>query len=571
MIKIPIYPNLLGFISILPIEYFMGSFFLISLIILGLIRKFSYWIYFLILVLFLLYTQCLSTIITGEARIHSGLQFFSFTNYIIQYNELNITENYYHTWPGFFLFFSNIFNELSFNSKWVIFRLYPLIFRIVLLIFSWDFYNKLFNELFPLDKNSLTKMVYISNIFLMLFDFMNQDYFSPQSIGLLYFYAILSIVLKISNKKLSNSKIELFFLVIFSITLFITHLLTFIFTFSLSIVWILYNVVLKNKIQKKNHHIVYKKKYIIFIIFFIILFSILMYYFLTSSWFLSSGLKRIQNVFSFDFNSIVEVIESFRGISERIFVLILRLILGLFLIIVTLIYLYKEFFKKYIVQKRDFRNLLRNKQFMFIFFIGLISMLIIIALINTYSDELFQRIYLFTIPMISGIFAIKFMENIHHKQNLKKTKSFGLLVLFLILFLSVNYGNESFTLIYPGEITGVNYLEENYNGYSVASNAKYPLLMGGNNFKIYNFNDLDWNEVDQQYYLNSNFNLSIHFTFNQAHLVYLSKSFYFRSYIFDNVGNDAYLTILDNVQNSNMYQQIYVNNDCMIFIMNRYI
>jgi len=169
-------------------------------------------------------------------RIFSGFQYIGHWEYIDRNMNLDPQNLWYHSWPGFFLLIGNLFSPVINSEKYyVLFTIYPLIFRLLFILFIVVLTKNLSYIAFK--KEIQEKKLLILPVFLInLYDWISQDYFSSQSISLLIFLAGFNLICKyyilMENEILSSKKmiINSFFILavlsLFIIALLKTHILS---------------------------------------------------------------------------------------------------------------------------------------------------------------------------------------------------------------------------------------------------------------------------------------------------------------------------------------------------------
>lgn len=567
----PIEPSYLGLFDVLPIYYYFGLIFLLLIIIISLTSLPKKFLQICMIFLLICYTQILSPLLIGQPRIQAGTKIVSHQEYLLQYGQLT-SGLWYHTWPGFFIFASFFLFEASNEIKLLVYTIYPIIYHFIITAFFFNFNSKFYCDKSDLSENKKRKRQNISIIAIVLFnlvDFINQDFYSPQSFALLFFFMILTILLDIDIQR--NFKKKIIYLVFLIVVLIQIHLMMFLFSVAISILWFLYQMVLfiknrKSSETKISNRLLNMKRFKMILI--LVPIVLVFIFFFQTPWFQNNGLRIISELFQFDFSAINELFGSIKGIPERIFTIMSRITItfifgGLCFLSLVIFYL------KYSKQKKKIIN---SRIFMFTILLILLVLGFTVILINVYSDELFQRMYLYSIPVISSFIALVF-----YNKSLNRKKLSTLFLSFIILFglfIPAKFGNEKFDILYKGEIEAIEYIDENYPNTPLLGISKAITQLNCYNCHRYYYLKLDngstqdiyveWDNILGQYVVISEISFDI--SFNNSHIVFLSKSYLNRAEIFDFQEELQYNTIFNHLTQSEEYSLIYSNEDALVFL-----
>ena len=223
----------------------------------------------------------------------------------------------------------------------------------------------------------------------------------------------------------------------------------------------------------------------------------------------------------------------------RLVIISVRLLLSAVFIAFTIYHLYKVIIKKRKLIDPIFSLLLA------------IGSLFLIYVFIYYSDEVFQRSYLFFIPIV--IFALSAITD---KLSFKQ---FLIIVLVISpLFLLSKYGNEEVDIVTVSEIRLIEFINENYKTGTVIISPR-QLLMGYNqeNYESLSIFALEFTGSTFGYLTNMSR------TVPDEHLVVLTSEYYFRVVVFRNQ-EDPY-NIMDELLDSSYYSLIYNEDANYVF------
>ncbi|MCK5159846.1 MAG: hypothetical protein KAR08_11840 [Candidatus Heimdallarchaeota archaeon] len=455
---------------------------------------------------------------------------------------------WYHSWPGLFLLFGLLTSPIENPLKYKLTIIYyPILYRIVLLFFLYITIKEILNFLLDYKNENSKYSILLSLIIISLFDWIGQDFFNAQSIAFLLFlsgfWILCNSYKKFSEPNLTTKEIlkfsikELVLYLIIQFTLIVTHLLTAVTLLVTSLFFILTYVV---KILRSGNLGKRNKIYIaigtvgIFLIFLAAMFS--------SQWVRLRISEILRGNFTFEPIVILRTLEDFTTTNPaRLTIISIRLVLSSFFFVIVILTLFRK---------------LRKREKISTPISSLLLAFVVISLIFTFfyvSDELIQRLYLFSIPLVLySIFTI-------FKSQNKKT--FFIIILVLCpLFLISKYGNSEVELVSYGELRAIEYLEENYkNKTIIMSNLE---LLRGNNYENFKTIKLSSVEFNGSMFVYANDSIT---PLTSDHVIVFTKEYYFRSTIFRNE-QEPY-EIIDLLLNTGDYILVY--NEDLNFIIER--
>ena len=541
--------NSFGLFNGLNFSYYIGLFIIILNLSISIYKhKKKFYVILNVLILFF-YLFGISFFITMNPRIYSGFQYIGHWEYLDRVGELNPSALWYHSWPGMFLVIGLIFSPLKGTAKYiVIFTIYPLIYRLIFALFLFVLISEIF-KLKPQDENKVKKNNFgllITLILINMYDWISQDYFTSQSIGFLLFVGGFIFILdyysklkrneKIDKKFIFDSLILLLWILILSVALALTHMVSSVYLFTTFLIFAVIAYIRKIREIKS----LTKKKIIVSLVVLIGTFLVFISVIISTNWFRNNFRILLEKLKDFKpkvFQILFENITSSN--PTRLAIISIRLLLSAIFIIFTFYVLYKIFIKK-----RRFVNPI----FSLLLAIG--SLFIIYVFIY-YSDEVFQRSYLFFIPIV--LFAL---IGISHKLNFKQ-----LLVILLILsplFLISKYGNEEVDIITESELRLIDFINEHYKNGTVIISPR-QLLMGYNqeNYESISIFILEFEGSTFRYLSN------ISKTVPDEHIVVFTLEYYYRVVVFRNQDNPYNIT--DELLNSTYYSLIYNEDYNFVF------
>lgn len=530
-----------GLFNGLNFTYYVGLFVVILNLSLSIYKyKKKFYVILNLLILFF-YLFGISFFITLNPRIFSGFQYIGHWEYLDRVGELNPNSLWYHSWPGMFFLIGLLMSPLKGSSKYLAtFIVYPLVYRIIFALFLFV----LIKEILKLKLNNTKKeknsnfSLIITLILINLYDWISQDYFTSQSIGfLLFLVGFIFIVDYYSRLELSETKNRKFlydtllftFLILFlSIALAFTHMVSSIFLFT---TFLIFGVVVYIK-KIRTSKILNKRKLIYSLIGLIGILVAFISVLTSTNWFKNNFNVLLSKLLSFEPKVFQLLFSNLATSSQaRLAIIISRLIFSAIFIVFTIYILYRI-----LIKKRKFIVPI------FSLLITLVSLFIVYIFIY-YSDEVFQRTYLFFIPIV--IFALIAVV------NKIKFKHFIIIMLVLSpLFLLSKYGNEEVDIVTDSDIRLIDFINENYITGTVIISPRQ--LMMGNNFENYNnilIFSLKFTGSTFCYISDTSRIVT------DEHLVVLTSEYYFRVIVFRNQDNPY--SILDLLLNSGYYSLVY--------------
>lgn len=476
-----------------------------------------------------------------------ALKFIGHWEYIDRNQEFGL---WYHSWPGMFLLTgllaSPITNPIKYKFTIVFFPIIYIIIFSGLLFLTIKSVQNLISD--PERKNS--KFVFLLILIIMsLYNWIGQDFYNAQGIALILFLLGFCILCnfnkKIQQENLTSREVvfislkELLLYGLVQVALTVTHLLTSIALLSTVLVYILFymiKIVRSENVRRRSKVIIISGISTLFLAFLGIM--------LSSKW----VRLRIADIFrgniSFKPSVLLITFENLASASPiRLFIIIIRLVLSSFFIVVVLIVLFKK---------------LRKRQHISLPILSLIISLIVVFFVFTFlyvSDELTQRLYLYSIPLV--IYSIYKLKKLRNKKTL-----FLISIIICPMFFISRYGNLEVELVSEGELRLTEYLEENYeNRTLIMSNHE---ILRGRNYELFSTTKLSDVEFNGTIFVYTNDSIT---PFTNYHLVVFSKEYYFRSVVFNN-NNEPYL-LLDILLNSGNYLLVY--SEDLNFVLQRLI
>lgn len=391
-------------------------------------------------------------ILEGTPRFASTYKTMGFVEYVYRSGRLNPAdwELFYHNWPGFSLLSAALWIATGLESIYPAALLYPaFLHSLMAMVIYWMLRQ-------PAQDIGFPNAWYLAGAFYLIANFVNQDYFSPQSVG--YFLLSLITVLLVDRKRwlcdqdrIYGYKITL--LILFA-ALAMTHILSSLVALALFIVF--------NRFDKKTY-------------FNLVLFSIVV----LVSWTIYGAVTYfdahianiVQDVFRLGRVWSANINHRIRGSPEHVLVGQIRIAyaacLGLCGVVGWLFYtktdirkIGTKFIKKRfsLKQKALLCSVDKSRQLLFLDFLKVSIANLGVAGALVYGGESFMRAYL--LMLVPLAFAcISFVE---------PKKRLIWLLLFYILALPfhfiAHYGNELVDYVSPGIIRGTDFLAQHSSG-----------------------------------------------------------------------------------------------------------
>jgi len=404
----------------------------------------------------------------GTPRFASSYKTIGFVEYVYREGRLEPSnwELFYHNWPGFSIFFAAVWLVTGIEEIYPLVLYYPFILHLILLgVLFWFFKMPVLNIKAP-------NTWYLGGVIYLLANFINQDYFCPQSMAYFLLTVLITLLVNRSQWRISLNralgyKISL---VLIFITLAISHILSSLVALGLLVIFSLFN----------------RKTFINLLLLGIIV--IIAWNIYGASVYFEAHFKNIINdLFEIQnaWNSNVD--NRIQGSAEHILVNRIRIIyaasMGLCGFMGFLL----------IVRKMD-RNMLLD-------LIKVSGVSVCIAGAFVYGGESFMRAYLFLLLPLS-FFSLAYGQ---YKKLLAPFCVFcALAVPFKII---AHYGNEQIDYISPSIIRGADYLSIHSPGgyavgyYGILGNAKYTENFISLDLDQFNIDSLPEKEQDENYYL----------------------------------------------------------------------
>jgi len=137
--------------------------------------------------------------------------------YILRNGEINSAQIWYHQWPSFFLFFSS-FVQVTGTGRDLLLNLFPLGIAMITALFSYNVFKLAFKS---------RQIVFAAVWIVVCMNWVNQDFFGPQAISLLFYIMFLWLLFGafVDREKLKDIRFIGLFVTILAFVLTL-HLLT---------------------------------------------------------------------------------------------------------------------------------------------------------------------------------------------------------------------------------------------------------------------------------------------------------------------------------------------------------
>lgn len=406
----------LGLFSILPISFFVafGLLVLSFFVTLQFVNKNRLVLLVCQTVLLILFLNLTPTIVETTGRIATGYANYRAVDYISQTGRINSSAQWIHNWPGFSILLS-IFVQITSIPGQFILLTYPTFFNILLFAPLFVLFRTMSNE---------SKMAWVAVWFVYFGNWVSQDYFSMQSLGLFAITLVLFLLFKNMNQGMRTRQwCVLFLLLFFCVTS--SHVLS-----SLAILSVILALSLSKRLPRP----------ILFVSLVMLVagwsvFNASIYL----SWNLVSFLKQILNVSLIFRTNVANRLTS--GSASHILAADVRIVYSAAIITIAFLGIVLAWKNKRlgIVEKRVLMVLIGFSLLLFAF---------------VYGGELFMRLYLFSLLPLA-YFASKAI--LKYKYIL-----FAAVLFFVVvapsLYMIAHYGNETIAYTPPSEIVGVNFL-----------------------------------------------------------------------------------------------------------------
>jgi hypothetical protein len=398
-------------------------------------------------------------LLEGIARVPNSWDKFGYTDYIIRNNTLNPAQLWYHNWPVFHIFSANFVNITGVPYKTFLlyfpFLLHLLFLPVIILLFSKIFQND--------------RLIWFGVWIFLFFNWVNQDHFTSQYLGLFFYILILALIIKIyrQNNLMGQKKIiSIGFLLFF--TLILTHLLT---TLLLCLNMFVLIIFLQKQARISKKLLIYGS--------IVILLSIIIWFLFAQKWILpllgSTPLGRINLDRIYD----LYISKIFEGNEGHKTVVLFRIIFTGVIFLVAL-------FGTYLIPKEN--RLLKRSMWLLIICAALPIPFI------TYSGEIIQRFFLFSI-IPATILIAKGTDN-------RRFLTFVIALLFIStpIHILTHYGNEKIDYLPATQLTGVDYFYslEAADGAIISTNSAQGYIFR-ENYPIYPLNIDSLKENTTQY------------------------------------------------------------------------
>lgn len=433
----------------------MPPFFLVSLSLLSIsfllnlkTRERSNKLFFCQIILLILFLNLTPIIVEGTARFNTSYQNYRAVSYILQTGHIDPLVQWIHNWPSFSILFS-IFMEITILPETILLSIYPTLFSIALFFPLFMLFRSVLND---------NWLVWIALWTFYISNWIGQEYFSMQSLGLLAFVLILAIVFKLTDSQISARKIAVLLLLFFYVVT--SHMLS-----SLMVVAVFLSLFTSMHPKKP-----------VFAAYFVLIFAAWTV-FGAAEYFESNLGAFVAEVFDLQLILRANLTSRISGSAAHVTVTQVSLFFSFAISILALSGLVLVWKKK--KMRRTDRKFLLTLTGLFSL-IGLAS----------YGGEIFLRVFLFGLIPLSYFVA----RASYNKVFL------GVLAVFLVvaapsLNIVAHYGNEVTQYVPPSELEGIEFFyKETTHGYVITS-----YLVGSNSL----YRDFRYRESYQYFELSS--------------------------------------------------------------------
>ncbi|MFQ5977093.1 MAG: hypothetical protein ACE5OZ_03035 [Candidatus Heimdallarchaeota archaeon] len=435
-----------GLITVLPPTYFLAATLLIAAFLLKLKNhdpgnERLPAVYTLFLIFFLILTPPL---IEGTPRLLRGFAMYEGVSQLLYHQEFDPAYYDYHRWPGLFLLISELALLVGFEDPTFFLLLYP---TAIWLAYSLPLYNAL---RLLLDRS---RLVWVALWLFYLGLWIDQEYFSPQSLGFFFFLLGCWFILVIANKTAFYRHKIIFGVLLAFVALctFLVHLLSF-----TALALCVFSIIGSKAVKVRTASLRFTKLRIsllktsssFFLVIFVVLITVLTIFYLFEALGIQELLlgdtywgERFRMEFLQPDKATTEAVETHlaAGSSEHSTLVSIRILFVGIIAAMTLGGL--------IVSLRTAQQGARAIQLIFWIF-GLSSLLLVMS----YGTEMILRVFMFSLLPLSALMA--------HLFDSKYLRS--LLILFFLLavpfHITSHYGNEYMDYVPASELRGIDFL-----------------------------------------------------------------------------------------------------------------
>jgi len=470
--------------------------------------------YFIIILLLISFIFLTPVLIEETARFRYAYKVYGYTDYINRNGEINPFDVWYHNWPGAFFLISMLSKFIESND-FLFMTYFPFIIEILYFFPLYIFLKTLFQD---------EKKVWLGIWLFYIFNFINQDYMSPQALAYLFYLIFLSIVVKIGmNKNYDiNGDMPFKFICILLFTgLVITHMMTPMIILSILIFSVLF--------LPNSKRFLYK--YILVCTFILIGWT----YYGAHNYLNSYLLDFIDK--SYEMDLILEQNLENRVVGSPAHLIVSRLMI--FTAFISIFFSAIGIFLSYYKKDKIFTTI--NLQM-----IALIGAILLSAFSSSYGGELIMRVFLFTLPFVSF-----FIPQIFGYSN---TKIFLILLIILLTPLNIvsHYGNEKYDYVSKAEIVSYDFFYNKIDDGNITGGFPSYAYKFPERYNYLYFKNMEWNGNEYTVKTGNHYNIMI------------ARGDKVEYELFNN--NVSYINdIQNNILNSNNYVYFYSNGDMNMY------
>lgn len=199
-------------------------------------------------------------------------------DYILKFGFLSPSNQlWYHSWPGLFIL-TTIIQHITKIDQLTLLSLVPIASGILLFFFALIIF-----EIISYQKGN--EAIWFSSLLLVIFNFLDLNYYTPSNMGFLFFIALLFFLFKLHIARSNKTYVDSAIIILLFTSLVITHILTPV-AYLLIIVSLIVLDQIKSNYNKINKFIIYESKQ------YFSLFILLMVLFLT--WIITGGIQQLE-------------------------------------------------------------------------------------------------------------------------------------------------------------------------------------------------------------------------------------------------------------------------------------
>jgi len=209
----PLTPGPLGFVSSIPWPWFLGAATCVAALLLAFHAERDLAVAAPILATLIAATTALAY---SEPRFPWLAKHVGVVEYILLHHAVNPTIDIYQAWPGFFAAIAWLLSATSLHNPWTIARAWPIVIDLSTLLVIKELARRLLS--------TRTVVPWLVALLLSLSMSFGQDYFSPQSVGLLLAFLIFALAVPVNSDPYPALRLPVLLLASFALAL--THQLS---------------------------------------------------------------------------------------------------------------------------------------------------------------------------------------------------------------------------------------------------------------------------------------------------------------------------------------------------------